>query len=161
MRRGLASFGGDVRDDADLALELLEIHGVTLNISTDEVVERAVVRALCVLAVNEAHGCGEEAAVAHDVCRPEHAALTTACELRGSRVARALMAFVSVFLERAVLSLPQTRLLAPQLSNLRYQQSVSSLSTFLATPVSCDAAQQAHTELAWAEVCFCSRALLL
>ena len=83
VRRGLASFGRDVRDDADLTLELLEIHFVSLNISTDEVVEGAVVRALRVLAMNKAHGCGyevqvaagSESAVAGRVCRPEHAVM--------------------------------------------------------------------------------------
>ena len=51
-RRGLASFARDVRDDADLALELFEIHGVALDVLTNKVVERAVVRALGVLAVH-------------------------------------------------------------------------------------------------------------
>ena len=87
MRRGLASFGRDVRDHTDLASELLEIHLVALNISTDEVVEGAVVRALRILPVNQTHGggyevevaAGSEGSVAHDVCRAEHAALPTAC----------------------------------------------------------------------------------
>ena len=87
MRRGLASFGRDVRDHADLARELLEIHFVSLNISTDEVVEGAVVRALRIFAMDQTHGrgdevevaAGSEGSVAHDVYRPEHAALTTAC----------------------------------------------------------------------------------
>ena len=88
MRRGLASFGRDVRDDADLTLELLEIHFVSLNISTDEVVEGAVVRALRIFAMDQTHGRGDEVEVAAGsesagrACRParqEHAALTTAC----------------------------------------------------------------------------------
>ena len=84
MRRGLASFARDVRDDADPARELLEVDGVALNISTDEVVEGAVVRALRVLAVDQTHGCGYEVEVAAGsesagrACRParqEHTAL--------------------------------------------------------------------------------------
>ena len=92
MRRGLASFARDVRDDADLARELLEIDGVALNISTDEVMERAVMRALRVLAVDEAHRCGYEVEVAArsdegsmgQVCCPtsrqEHAVMWPASE---------------------------------------------------------------------------------
>ena len=88
MRRGLASFGGDVRDDADLALELLKVYSIALDVLTNKVVEGAVVHALRVFAVNEAHGCGYEVEVAAGsesagrACRParqEHAALTTAC----------------------------------------------------------------------------------
>ena len=95
MRRGLASLGRDVRDHADLTLELLEIHGIALNISTDEVVEGAFVRALRIFAVHQTHGCGDEVEVAAGsesagrACRParqEHAALTTAC----ARVVREL-----------------------------------------------------------------------
>ena len=87
MRRGLASFGRDVRDHADLARELLEIHFVSLDVCTYQVVEGAVVRALRIFAVHQTHGrgyevevaAGSEGSVAHDVYRPEHAALTTAC----------------------------------------------------------------------------------
>ena len=49
---GVASFGGDVRDDADLALELLKVYSIALDVLTNKVVEGAVVRALRVLAVD-------------------------------------------------------------------------------------------------------------
>ena len=84
VRRGLASFARDVRDDADLARELFEIHFVSLDVCTYQVVEGAVVRALRVFPVDEAHGCGDEVEVAARsesagrACRParqEHAAL--------------------------------------------------------------------------------------
>ena len=104
VRRGLASFARDVRDDADLALELLEIHGVALNISTDEVVEGAVVRALRVLAVNKTHGCGEEAA-ARSESAAEHAAILRAISMSWPA-------------SESVALLPQIRLLAPQGPNL-------------------------------------------
>ena len=133
-------------------------------------------RALRVLAVNEAHGCGEEASVAHDVCRPEHAALTTACvawfvswahvgAFWQPRMAYECTVRPRVIwpLQRALLSLPQTRLLAPQLSNPRHQQSVSSLCTFLDAGLVRSQRSRLTMELEQAEdlVCFCSRALLL
>ena len=52
MRRGLASLGRDVRDDADRARELLEIYLIALDVCTYQIVEGAVVRALRVLAVD-------------------------------------------------------------------------------------------------------------
>ena len=116
MRRGLASFTRDVRDRADLALELLEIYLISLDVCTYQVVERAVVRALRILTVDEAHGRGEEAAARSEgSARQEHAALPLPA---GTRTAIQRVCACDVVSQRAVLSLPQTRLLAPQGSNL-------------------------------------------
>ena len=151
MRRGLASFARDVRDDADLAGELLEVYRIALDVLTNKIVEGAVVRALRVLAVDQTHGCGyevevaagSEGSVAHDVCRPEHAA-RTACvcvvrelgarcwRLRVMASQRALLSLpdtssasaCDVASQESMLSLPQTRLFAARGSKLRQHGSL-------------------------------------